>query len=162
VLLAGVLAAAILFGLVVVLHRPLLRGRSIRFRRRLAQLRHAIRAVSRRPHRLLFGWLLGTSVQGTYVLLTALLGVTCGLRLPLRVWLFAWPLAKIAAVMPITQGGIGVREAALVVLLAPFGAPASQVLATGIVWEGVIITAGLLAGLTASLLRYSQSRPQST
>ncbi len=48
VLLAGVLAAAILFGLVVALHRPLLRGRSIRFLRGLAQLRHAIRAVSRR------------------------------------------------------------------------------------------------------------------
>jgi glycosyltransferase 2 family protein len=160
VLFAGVIAAAIVFGLVVALRRPLLRGRSIRIRRRLAQLRHAIRAVSRRPSRLIFGWLLGTSVQGTYVLLTALLGVTCGLHLPLRVWLFAWPLAKIAAVMPITQGGIGVREAALVVLLAPFGAPAPQVLATGIVWEGVIITAGLLAGLTAFLLRYSQSRPQ--
>jgi glycosyltransferase 2 family protein len=162
VLLAGVPAAAILFGLVVALHRRLLRGRSIRFRRRLAQLRQAIRAISRRPSQLVLGWSLGTSVQGTYVLLTALLGVTCGLRLPLRVWLFAWPLAKIAAVMPITQGGIGVREAALVVLLAPFGAPASQVLATGIVWEGVIITAGLLAGLTAFLLRYSQSCSQGT
>ena len=156
VLFAGVIGAAVFLGLVFTLHRPLLRGRSIRIRRRLAQLRHAIRAVSRRPFRLVLGWLLGTSVQGTYVVLTALLGITCGLRLPLRVWLFAWPLAKIAAVMPITQGGIGVREAALVVLLAPFGAPASQVLATGIVWEGMIITAGLLAGLTAFLLRYSQ------
>ncbi len=162
VLFAGVFAVAVLFGLVVALHRPLLQGRSIRVRRRLAQLRHAIRAVSRRPWRLVFGWLLGTSVQGTYVVLTALLGIACGLRLPLRVWLFAWPLAKIAAVMPITQGGIGVREAALVVLLAPFGAPAPQVLATGIVWEGVIITAGLLAGLTAFLLRYSQTRPQAS
>ena len=156
VLFAGVIGAAVFLGLVFTLHRPLLRGRSIRIRRRLAQLRHAIRAVSRRPFRLVLGWLLGTSVQGTYVVLTALLGITCGLRLPLRVWLFAWPLAKIAAVMPITQGGIGVREAALVVLLAPFGAPASQVLATGIVWEGVIITAGLLAGLTAFLLRCSE------
>jgi uncharacterized membrane protein YbhN (UPF0104 family) len=161
-LLAGVIGAAVFFGLVLALHRPLLRGRSIRIRRRLAQLRHAIRAVSRRPLRLVFGWLLGTSVQGTYVVLTALLGITCGLHLPLRVWLFAWPLAKISAVMPITQGGIGIREAALVVLLAPFGAPAPQVLATGIVWEGVIITAGLLAGLTAFLLRYSQARGQSS
>src|ERR1700693_1425015 len=159
-LFAGILAAAILCGLVVALRRPLLRGRSIRIRRRIAHLRHAMRAVSRHPWRLVLGWLLGTSVQGTYVMLTALLGITCGLRLPLRVWLFAWPLAKIAAVMPITQGGIGVREAALVLLLAPFGAPAAQVLATGIVWEGVIITGGLLAGLTAFLLRYSLSRPE--
>jgi uncharacterized membrane protein YbhN (UPF0104 family) len=157
VLLACAAVGAMVVGLGAALHRPLLRGHSIRTRRRLAQLRHAIRAVGRRPARLAFGWLLGTSVQGTYVLLTALLGITCGLDLPLRVWLFAWPLAKIAAVMPITQGGIGVREAALVVLLAPFGAPAAQVLATGIVWEGVIITAGLLAGLTAFLLRYFNS-----
>jgi uncharacterized membrane protein YbhN (UPF0104 family) len=157
VLFAGLVAAAVAVVLMVALQRPLLRGHSIRTRRRIAQLRHAMRAVSRRPGRLVFGWLLGTSVQGTYVLLTGLLGITCGLRLPLRVWLFAWPLAKIAAVMPITQGGIGVREAALVVLLAPFGAPAGQVLATGIVWEGVIITGGLLAGLTALLLRQAET-----
>jgi uncharacterized membrane protein YbhN (UPF0104 family) len=160
VLLAGIVGAAILFGFAAALRRPLLGGRSIRFRRRLAQLSHAIRAVRRRPGRLVLGWLLGTSVQGSYVLLTAFLGITCGLNLPLRVWLFAWPLAKIAAVLPITQGGIGVREVALVVLLAPFGAPASQVLATGIVWEGVIISGGLLAGLTAFLLRRRPSDPR--
>jgi uncharacterized protein (TIRG00374 family) len=162
VLFAALAVTVALVGLFVALHRPLLRGRSIRTRRRLAQLRHAIRAVSRHPTRLIFGWLLGTSVQGTYVLLTGLLGIACGLDLPLRVWLFAWPLAKIAAVMPITQGGIGVREAALVVLLAPFGAPAAEVLATGIVWEGVIITGGLLAGLTAFLLRYTGSSSQAS
>src|SRR5438445_8317186 len=64
VLFAGVVGAAAFLGLVFTLHRPLLRGRSIRIRRRLAQLRHAIRAVSRRPWRLVFAWLLGTSVQG--------------------------------------------------------------------------------------------------
>ena len=160
VLFAGVFAAVVFVLLVCALHRPLLQGRSIRVRRRLAQVRHAIRMVGRRPHRLLIGWLLGTTVQGTYVLLSALLGISCGLPLPLRVWLFAWPLAKIAAVIPITQGGIGVREAALVVLLAPFGAPASTVLATGIVLEGVIIAGALLAGLTAFLLRLAGNRVQ--
>ena len=156
VILAGVLAAAIFLALLKIVLRPLLRGRSIRTRRRLAQLRHAVRSVSRRPGRLFFGWVLGTSVQGTYILLTAVVGVSCGLGIPLRVWFFAWPLAKIAAVMPITQGGIGVREAALVMLLAPFGAPAAQVLATGIVWEGIIIAGGLLAGLTALLLQRAE------
>ena len=156
-LFAGAAVAAIVLLLALILHRPLLRGHSIRFRRRLAQIRYAIRSISRHPHRLLFGWLLGTSVQGTYIVLTALLAISCGLALPLRVWLFAWPLAKMAAVLPITQGGIGVREAALVLLLAPFGAPAARVLATGIVWEGVIIAGGLLAGLTALLLRRAET-----
>jgi uncharacterized membrane protein YbhN (UPF0104 family) len=159
VLFAAVVAAVVFVLLVCTLHRPLLQGRSIRMGRRLARVRHAIRMV-RRPHRLVLGWLLGTTVQGTYILLTALLGVSCGLGVPLRVWLFAWPLAKIAAVMPITQGGIGVREAALVVLVAPFGAAASTVLATGIVWEGIIIVGALLAGLTAFLLRLTGNRVQ--
>lgn len=162
VLLAGALATLVFVLLVWALHRPLLRGRSRRFRRRVAQVRHAMRMLAKRPHRLAFGWLLGTSVQGTYVFLTAILGMSCGLDLPLRIWLFAWPLAKIAAVMPITQGGIGVREAALVILLAPFGAPAAQVMATGIVWEGIIIAAALLAGLAAFVLRLAAPLAQAS
>jgi len=157
-LMAGALAAAVFFFILLIVFRPLLRGRSFGIRRRIAQIRHAVRAVLRRPYRLLFCWLLGTSVQGTYLLITAVLGISCGLHLPLRVWLFAWPLSKITAVLPLTQGGIGVREAALVMLLAPFGAPAPQVLATGIAAEGIIIAGGLLAGLTAFLLRRAESR----
>lgn len=153
VLLAVGLGVVVLLLLLWALHRPLMRRRSFRTRRRVAQVRHAIRMLVRRPQKLALGWLLGISVQGTYVLLTALLAVACDLNLPLKVWLFAWPLAKIAAVVPLTQGGIGVREAALVALLAPFGAPAALVLATGIVWEGIIIAGAMLAGLTALLLR---------
>jgi uncharacterized protein (TIRG00374 family) len=125
------------------------RGRSIRFRRRLARLRHALRSVSARPRLLVAGWLAGTLIQLTFLVLTAWLAISCGLRLPLRVWLFAWPLAKLAALLPLTQGGIGVREAALVALLAPFGAAGALVLAAGLVWEGVIVAGGIIAGLVA-------------
>ena len=138
----------------------LLRGRSIQFRRRLAQLHQAAQAVANRPYRIFFGWLLGLCVQGTFLVITALLGVACGLHLPFRAWLFAWPLSKIAGVLPITQGGIGVRETAMVALLVPFGAPAARVLATGIAAEGIIIAGGLIAGLTAFLLRRWDSSRQ--
>ncbi len=86
--------------------------------------------------------------------------MACGLVLPLRLWLFAWPLAKLAALLPLTQGGIGVREAALVALLTPFGAASHLVLAAGLVWESVIIAGGLLSGGAAFLLRRAaSSRP---
>jgi glycosyltransferase 2 family protein len=147
----------VVLALVFLLYRPLFGGRSIHFRRRLARLRHALRSVSRRPHILILGWLLGTFIQSTFLILTALLAISCGLILPLRIWLFAWPLAKLAAVLPLTQGGIGVREAALVALLAPFGAAAPLVLAAGLVWEGIIIAGGLIAGAVAFLLRRSES-----
>jgi uncharacterized protein (TIRG00374 family) len=161
-LLAAAGAAVLLVGMVLLSYRKLLGGRSVRFRRRLARLRHALRSVSRRYYVLILGWMIGTLVQLVFLLLTALLGISCGLVLPLRLWLFAWPLAKLAAVLPLTQGGIGVREAALVALLAPFGASGPLVLATGLVWEGVIIAGGLLAGATALALGRSETRPSVT
>ena len=148
-LLATVAIGVALLLVVFFLRGVFLGGRSFRFRRRLARLRHALRSVSARPHILFAGWLAGTAIQSTFLLLTAWLATACGLQLPLRVWLFAWPLAKLAALLPLTQGGIGVREAALVALLAPFGAAGTLVLAAGLVWEGVTVTGGILAGLTA-------------
>jgi glycosyltransferase 2 family protein len=148
-LLVSIAIGAALFAIVFFLRGTLLRGRSFRFRRRLARFRHALRSVSARPHILVAGWLAGTFIQATFLVLTAWLATSCGLHLPLRIWLFAWPLAKLAALLPITQGGIGVREAALVALLAPFGAAGPLVLAAGLVWEAVVVTGGIVAGLTA-------------
>jgi uncharacterized protein (TIRG00374 family) len=154
------IVAAVLMATVILLRKPLLRGRSFRFRRRLARLQFALRTVSRKPHVLFFGWLLGAGIQGTFLILTALLAISCGLFLPLRVWLFAWPLAKLAAILPLTQGGIGVREAALVALLSPFGAPGPLALAAGLVWEGIVIAGGLIAGLIALMLGRAQNAPR--
>ena len=153
--LGAITSGAIL--LILLLNRPLLKGRPVAFRRKLARLRYALRTGWRKPHILIFGWMLGTAIQSTFLILTALLAISCGLLLPLRVWCFAWPLAKLAALLPITQGGIGVREAALVGLLAPFGAAAHLVLASGLVWEAVVIVGGLLAGLIAFALRRSET-----
>jgi uncharacterized membrane protein YbhN (UPF0104 family) len=153
ILLLSAAGGLFLLALLLLLHRPLLRGRSRRFRRRLAAVRHASGSVARRPRLLLAGFLLGLLIQSSYILLTFYLSGLCGLALPLRVWFFAWPLAKFAALLPVTQGGIGVRETAFLLLLVPFGASAAAVLATGIVWEGVIIAGGLFAGLCAFTLK---------
>jgi uncharacterized protein (TIRG00374 family) len=158
ILLVVAVTAAVLLLVIFLFAKLMLRGRSIRFRRRLARLRHSLRAVSRRPHILFFGWVMGTAIQTSFLVLTALLAISCGLFLPLRIWLFGWPLAKLAAVLPLTQGGIGVREAALVALLSPFGAPAALVLASGLVWEGVVLSGGLIAGAVSFLLRKGEAQ----
>jgi uncharacterized protein (TIRG00374 family) len=158
---AAATVGLLIAGLVFLLRKPILSGRSVRFRKRLARLRHALRAVSKRRQVLILGWLMGTAIQMTFLVLSARLAAYCGLNLPLRVWLFAWPLAKLAAILPLTQGGIGIREAALVGVLAPFGAPGAVVLAAGLVWEGVIIAGGLIAGALAILLGRRASRATS-
>jgi len=152
-LLASFAIGAVALLLLVLLWKPLLAGRSLRFRRRIARFRHAFRSVQRQPQVIIFGWLLGVLIQGTFILLNALLAISCGLFLPFRVWLFAWPLAKLAALLPLTQGGMGIREAVLVALLLPFGAPSSLTLASGLIWEGIIIAGGLIAGAVALALR---------
>lgn len=161
ILILGCVLAVVVM-LSFLLYRPLLGGRSVRFRRKLARLRVALRAGGRKPYVLLFGWVLGTMIQSTYLILTVLVAISCGLYVPLRVWFFAWPLAKVAALLPLTQGGIGVREAALVGLLSPFGAAAPLVLASGLVWEGIVMVGGLIAGLTAFVLRRSETFSQNS
>jgi uncharacterized membrane protein YbhN (UPF0104 family) len=111
-----------------------------------------MRAVSRRPQLMLLSLSFGIMLQIGLTFLNAWLADACGLHISWTVWLFVWPLSKIAAMMPISQGGIGVREAALVALLAPFGAPAALAFAAGLVFQTIIISGGLLSGLVALVL----------
>jgi uncharacterized membrane protein YbhN (UPF0104 family) len=123
-----------------------------KLRRRLAKLRRAIRPALRQPQYVLASWALGISLQGSLVLMNAWLGRQCGLECPLAVWLFVWPLAKLSAVLPLTQGGVGVREAALAALFAPFDVKAAVAVAVGLTWQAVVISGGLLSGPLAMLL----------
>jgi glycosyltransferase 2 family protein len=117
------------------------------------KVRSALQAVAREPQALALAFLLGLMLQGLLVVLNAWLGRVIGIDIPLYVWLFVWPLAKIAGLLPVTQGGIGVREAAQAVLFAPFGVSAVHAVATGLVFEVIIITGGLCGGAIAYVLK---------
>lgn len=156
-------SAAVALALAVVIVR-LVPTRRIPFRlkRRLVRVRMAFRALSRRPGAMAGAFLLGMLLQISQVLLNAWLGGLIGLVAPLPVWLMVWPLAKIAATLPLTQGGIGVREAALAALFAPFGIPAVLAVAVSLVFQVVVISGGLLGGLLSlALARLQRSRPAS-
>lgn len=142
------LAAAGLAGLAALALR---RRFSYRMRRRWVKLRRAARRMAQRPGRVLLALALGVTFQVCLVLLMSRIASACGVFVALPGWLLAYPLAKLAALLPVTQGGIGVREAALAVLLVPFGAAPAQTVAAGLVWETVVITAGLLGGLWSAL-----------
>ena len=147
---AAAIALVIVAALVIVLLPA--RRFSFRMRRRLVRLREAQRAMAARPQLVLAALCMALVVQSGFIILTAVLADAAGLHLAFQAWLFAWPMAKISAVVPLTQGGIGVREAALVGLLLPFGAPAAKTAAVGFAWEGVIIVGGLIGGLAAYLI----------
>jgi len=88
-------ALIVLLGVMFSLRKRILAGRSVRFRRRLGAAPHALRSVSKRPRVLVLGWLMGTSVSDFVSAAHSAAREYCGLKLPLSVWLFAWPLSKV-------------------------------------------------------------------
>jgi glycosyltransferase 2 family protein len=150
--LAGTGAAILVAAVLLVVFLLPARRFSFRIRRKLVRLREAQHAMSAQSHFVFAAYLLAVFVQGAFIVLTAVLANAAGLRLPLQVWLFAWPMAKISALVPLTQGGIGVREATLAGLLLPFGAPAAMTVAVGLAWEAITIAGALLGGLASYLI----------
>jgi uncharacterized membrane protein YbhN (UPF0104 family) len=137
--LAGVFALGILFAMPV-------RKFPFKVRRMMVKLRRAGRSMAGRPGSLLLCLCMGIVLQISQVGINFWLGLASGLHISFGVWLFAWPLAKLSALLPVTQGGIGVREAALVGLLIPFGAPPVLTAAAGLVFEAITTIGGLIAG----------------
>lgn len=107
----------------------------------------AFAALGRRPVLLLFTLVLSAAVQSVLIWLSVLLAEPMGVHVPIAAWFFAWPLAKIIATLPISLGGLGVRESSLAALLLPFGAGAPEVVASGLAWQGILYLAGALGAV---------------
>jgi uncharacterized membrane protein YbhN (UPF0104 family) len=143
---AAVLALA-LAGAMAALWLLARHGVPFRVRRKLVKVRRAGRSMARRPQYVLLAMSLGLTGQMTFITMMAVLASACGLHLEYRLWVFAFPLAKLSALTPATLGGIGVREAALGALLKPFGVAFATAVAIGLMWETIVVAGGLLAGL---------------
>jgi uncharacterized membrane protein YbhN (UPF0104 family) len=92
-------------------------------------------------------------VQSAFVLTNVWLAREVGVTTGLAAWFVAWPLSKLVAVLPISFGGIGVREGVLVSLLTPYGAAGDAVLASGILWQAVLAVSGLVGLAVTQWLR---------
>jgi len=106
---------------------------------RVVQLIEAIDLMARRPGLVAVALLMSVCIQLAFILVNVNVGRAVGMSAPVSAWLMAWPLAKLAAVIPVSAAGLGVREAALVVLLRPFGDPAETILAAGLVWQAAFM-----------------------
>lgn len=81
--------------------------------------------------------ILSIAIQASFAHLNGLIAVDLGSDAPLAAWIFAWPLAKLIATLPISFGGLGVREASLVGLLTPLGYDSAGIVAAGLVWQSI-------------------------
>jgi uncharacterized membrane protein YbhN (UPF0104 family) len=130
----------------------LLRSRRRRWPRRVQRiglkLLRAGRAMGSKPMVGLAGLGLAILLQAGFVLINVQLGAQMELHMALGLWFLLWPLAKVAAMLPVSLGGLGVREATfglLVTWFAPGVDPALAV-AQSFVWYTVLMAGGLASG----------------
>jgi uncharacterized membrane protein YbhN (UPF0104 family) len=116
----------------------------------VGRLAIAARQLAARPALPLVCLLLSLGVQTMFVIINVRLGLAVGVDVLFAGWLVAWPLAKLVALVPISLAGLGVREAALVAFLRPFGAAAAPVAAAGLLWQSVLFAGGLVGWLAGA------------
>jgi hypothetical protein len=150
---AGLVQATLVVGIVgglaaalFVLRRPIRRWPR-KLRRPVGRSLVALRSLSRDRTTALFAATISFTMQGGFVLLNAWIGRSLGIDVPIAVWFFAWPLAKLAGLLPISLGGLAVRDATLGALLVPVGVPMAVGVVTSLIWQSVLIVGGLLGGL---------------
>ena len=82
------------------------------------------------------------------------MGRLIGVEILLAVWFLAWPFAKVAGLNPLGIGGFGWREGALAGILAmnPMNVSQTDAVTVSLLWQSVLIVAGLGGGLLWILL----------
>lgn len=134
------------FSGLLLLHTPIFSRVPPHIARRIRRLRAVSDELTQRPAVTLLAAALSVAVQVALVYLNFVLGWAIGIQASMAAWLVAFPLAKIAALAPISLGGLGVREGVLSLLLAPFGAAPALAVAQGLVWRTLLLGLGLVGG----------------
>ncbi|HEX4560542.1 MAG TPA: lysylphosphatidylglycerol synthase transmembrane domain-containing protein [Gemmatimonadales bacterium] len=136
------------FGLLVILVGLVVLGRrSAGVRRAIDEGKRLTLLFARSPGALGRALGLGLAVQGVYILAWGALAAGLGWSLPLGFLLFAVPFVSLAAMAPVTISGLGVREGAWLLLLAPRGIPGPDAVAYGLLYFLSVMIVAASGGL---------------
>ena len=138
----------------VFLSIPVHKIKNSKIRNIIERGREILDQVYQNPSRPISAFFLSVTVQSTFILLTIYLATILDIHIPLVLWFLVWPLAKLSALLPISMGGIGVREVALAALLSRVAVPLADSVALGLLWESVLICGGLFGGILYLILKY--------
>jgi uncharacterized protein (TIRG00374 family) len=92
---------------------------------------------------------IGVLVAAVSYQLSVVIAVWCavhalGVSVPDAAVLAFIPAVAIAQVVPLTLGGLGIREGMLVLLLQPLGVPTGKAIGVGLLWYGMTLLVSLL------------------
>ncbi len=113
----------------------------------LRRLQTALRAFAVHPRLTGSSILGGVLFQAMIVANFALLGAGVGIDLPLAVWAVVAGIVSVVLLIPVSVGGIGLRDVTLVGVLAGFGVPADAAFALSLILLGLHLFGGAIGGL---------------
>jgi glycosyltransferase 2 family protein len=141
------LVLAMIAGVVLVAGGIWLARRSTKVAAMVADGTAAILQLARTPRRLLAALGLAFLVQAIYLVLWLILGLSVSLPIPTGTLLVTVPIVTAAAMLPITLSGIGVREAAWVLLLSGTGVPEGLIVSFSLLYLVANLIVGIIGGL---------------
>lgn len=109
----------------------------------------------RRPGLAVGATLLSVVVQAANVVVVGLLDRALGVGVPLSYYAIAVPLVSLVTLLPVSLNGMGVREAAMGLLLAPAGVTGTLAGSLAFLWFLVMAAAGLVGGGVYLLGRFA-------
>src|SRR5215831_930426 len=153
--IAGTLIVSIATGLVAVavafaLTKLLPRSRLARFWERLGPQGQAVNVVA-----LTTVFALAATTHLLNILVFWMLGQSLGLTMTLGQWFVVAPTVLLISMLPISVGGWGVREGAMVVALHGFGIPTEEAVLPSILFGLCIVTATLPGGIFWVISKYA-------
>ncbi len=122
---------------------PLLIGPLRRLSGRIGRASGPLLPYLDRPAALLPPIILSLILQASLALCQYLLAVGMGLKLPISAVLLVVPMANVAASLPLTLNGLGVREGAYVLLFGMAGVAQQDAVALGLLWFASTMIGGL-------------------
>ncbi len=104
-------------------------------------------AYLRRPPALLPAIALSLILQTSIVICQYLIALGLGLHIGPATFMLIVPIANVAASLPVTLNGLGVREATYVVLFGMAGVPKTDAIALGLLWFAAMMVCGMTGAL---------------
>ena len=96
-------------------------------------------------------FLLTFAYQALTIMISICIAVGIGIYLDWNVWFFIVPLLWLLTVLPISVGGLGVREVGLVFFLSAYGESKEHAVALGLATFVTYLAAGVLGGIWYSV-----------
>jgi uncharacterized protein (TIRG00374 family) len=114
---------------------------------RIARLQESLRWYRGRPATLALAFAITIASHVLMIVSIYALALSLGSTVPFAYFLMFVPIVNVLAALPITLGGLGVRDAGFVLLFPLVGMTRAQALGTSFLFFGVAMSVALLGGL---------------